>query len=144
MKMLRAVLGCVAIAILATACADTTSKVVDRGTPGSTSTSPVGTASSSCPPEGCPVPDCGDDIVAHANFDPGLDAVGVQDVSADVERWADELVGGGDETGLPGPQNMLGYLVVRDGRELALLRYTADGQGGWLRSGYTACQSALR
>ena len=66
------------------------------------------------------------------------------DVEADLKDWIQTLVGEGEGTGIPTPQNKIAFLVRRDDTDLALLWYVSDGSGGWLRDSYTACASAVQ
>jgi len=69
--------------------------------------------------------------------------VGTQNVEQDLQAWIQQLVGQGEGQGIPTPENRIAFRVTRDQTDIALLWYVSDGDGGWLRDGYTACQSAL-
>jgi len=141
------ILAALTVAMLATACTSATPNGSATGGAASVvaaeTTSGNGDGSRGCPPEGCPVPDCGSDEVLHVSVhvDPG--ATGTQDVSADLDKWISTLVGQGEGHGIPTPPNKIAFLVTGDDTDLALLWYVSDGNGGWLRAGYTACASAL-
>lgn len=151
--MYRILLLILAVATLASACASasTTRSAADATTIGSAVDATTSVASpsgheegnNSCPPGGCPVPNCGSDEVVHVVPQADPSGVGTQDPQTDVEQWSNTLVGGGKATGIPTPQNKLAYLISVDGTDLALLWYVSDGAAGWLRDGYTACASAL-
>ena len=90
---------------------------------------------------GIPVPNCRGGAEEVGTYDPSQVAA-VNDVGTDVESWAQELVGGGDTSGIPTPRNAVAYLVTRDGNDLTLLWYRSTDEG-MFRNRYVACESAL-
>ncbi len=90
------------------------------------------------------MPDCQGDETVHASIDTVQGAVGTHDVEADLKQWIQTLVGEGEGTGIPTPDNKIAFLVRNDGTDLVLLWYVSDGSGGWLRDSYTACASAVQ
>ena len=82
-------------------------------------------------------------MVINAQIDHVPDAIGVTDVESDVEDWLHQIGGAGEAAGIPTPHGRIAFLVSSEGSDVALLWYLADGQGGWLRDSYVACESAL-
>lgn len=143
--MVRLVLVATAVAAFATACASATpTDSASEATSVAAESSGLDDSPQECRATGCPVPDCGEGQTVHASIDHGASAVGTHAVEADLKEWIESLVGGGEGTGIPTPQNKIAFLVRRDDTDLALLWYVSDGSGGWLRVGYTACASALQ
>ena len=101
---------------------------------------------SPCDGGNCPirVPDCGNDPEVHATFDVVPGTVGQKDVEADLQSWINDLFGAGTGRGIPTPEDSIAFQVTNQGKDLGLLWYRDDGNGGWIRKSYVVCQSALK
>ena len=84
-------------------------------------------------------------MVVNAQIDHVPEATGVADAQADAEDWLRAIGGTGDVAvaTIPTPYGTIAFLATNDGNDVALFMYETDGEGGWLRSSYTACQSEL-
>jgi hypothetical protein len=83
-------------------------------------------------------------MVINAQIDHVAGATGVEDPEADAEEWLRAIGGTGDLAGgLPTPQGTIAFLATHDESDVVLFTYESDGEGGWLRSAYAACQSEL-
>ena len=142
--MRRLTFSIVVLALIAGGCATTAPARTDSGSPSVTDTSSVdGFGSSTCPKEGCPVPDCGDASVVRGGVGDAQQTAG-DDLSRDAQNWLAPIVGTADETtGLPTPSGSAAVLLRRDGHDLAVAWYTQDGHGGLLRDHYVACAWAI-
>lgn len=101
-----------AVASLASAC----TSAITTGSAVGVTTSAAGPsghegASNTCPPGGCPVPNCGNDEVVHVSPHVDPSAVGTQDPQTDVEQWSTTLVGGGHEARLHRREHLLEELL---------------------------------
>jgi hypothetical protein len=135
------------LAVSCTAGPGSTSRAAVGGSPGqptSITSSVEAAAPSSCPDTGCPVPDCRGGVEVHVAYDPGAGSVGTKSVDASLQRWIAGLFGSGEGRGIPTPEGNIAFLVTRDGRDLGLLWYHSDGQGGWLKKSYVACEWAVK
>ena len=134
----------VLIASSSMACAEATPPETPGGSASASTAASAPAEPTECPEEGCPLPDCRGGIVATAQIDYVAGASGVQDAEADAEAWLRAIGGTGDVAGgLPSPQGTIAFLATHDGVDVALFTYASDGEGGWLRSSYAACQSEL-
>lgn len=87
--------------------------------------------------EAIPTPDCGDagvavtegEIVKGATGTKGTPVDAAQAILGATLRPTDRLA----------PQGERDVRVIRDARNAAILRFRADGKGGWLLEGFTAC-----
>jgi hypothetical protein len=134
----------VLLALSSIACAEATPAEAPGGKKSVSTASPSSTEPTDCPAHGCAIPDCGGGTVVNAQFDHVAGAKGVEDAEADAEEWLRAIGGTGDVAGgLPTPQGTIAFLATDDGSDVALFTYESDGEGGWLRSSYAACQSEL-
>src|SRR5215831_9746578 len=89
------------VAVLAAASTSVTTSGSAGGTTVVTESPSHEHPSNSCPPQGCRIPDCGNDQVVHVSVDVGPDAVGTQNVEQDLQAWIQQLVGQGEGQGIP-------------------------------------------
>ncbi|MFI5392098.1 MAG: hypothetical protein ACHQY1_00015 [Myxococcota bacterium] len=125
--------------------ADLAASISDGGAATAASPSVKVVTPPSCEGAGCPirVPDCGGGPEVHAIYSSPEGSIGTADVDADLQSWIGELFGSGEGRGIPTPPDTIAFAVTSDGHDLGLLFYQSDGQGGWLKKSYVACQAAL-
>lgn len=84
-----------------------------------------------------PAPDCGDAGVAVTEGEIAEGATGTRGTPVDAAR---AILGATLlSTDRLAPQGERDVRVIRDARNAAILRFRADGKGGWLLEGFTAC-----